>query len=177
MTAPSPPTRDETLALLLRARDLLDAAEVPSDGRLIWPFDYEMLSVPHEQESAMTDPAPGYPVAANPVPAVPAVQAVPLTPAEQEQVDMLYDELKPAATESARAYVLARTPASLQVAMNEKIDADWPAPEPPTEDVLAARREDAMSGFRTASVTLSQTAPVADPPVGQTYPAQFQPLR
>jgi hypothetical protein len=51
-----------------------------------------------------------------------------LTPAEQEQVDALYAELKPLATASARNYVLSRTPAALQEAMTAKIDADFPPP-------------------------------------------------
>jgi hypothetical protein len=62
--------------------------------------------------------------------------AEPLTPAEQEQCDALYAELKPMATDSARNYVLGRTPARLQEAMTALIDADWPVPDPPV--LLAA---------------------------------------
>jgi hypothetical protein len=84
---------------------------------------------------------PGYPLA-KPAPA-PAVaiqdgcvvyaQATPreLTPAEQEGVQTLYDELKPQATDAARNFVLARTKAEWQEAMSALIDADWPLPEPP----------------------------------------------
>jgi hypothetical protein len=46
---------------------------------------------------------PGYPVAQNPVPAVPTVQAVVLTPEETASADLLYDELKPMATGTRQA--------------------------------------------------------------------------
>jgi|SoimicmetaTmtLMA_FD_contig_31_21053126_length_646_multi_2_in_0_out_0_1 hypothetical protein len=54
-----------------------------------------------------------------------------LPPAEQAQVDALYEELKPIAVHTARDYVLARTKPEWQVEMTAKIDADWPVPEPP----------------------------------------------
>lgn len=47
---------------------------------------------------------------------------------EQAEVDLMYETLKPEATEAARNYVLSRTPAKYQEAMIAKIDADWPVP-------------------------------------------------
>jgi hypothetical protein len=55
-----------------------------------------------------------------------------LTPEETADADLLYEELKPMATEEARNYVLARTPAVMQEYMATKIEADWPVP--PAED-------------------------------------------
>lgn len=51
-----------------------------------------------------------------------------LTPEEDAAVALLYEELKPLATETARDYVLNRTPAWAQEAMAALIEADWPAP-------------------------------------------------
>jgi len=58
----------------------------------------------------------------------PVVEPLVLTPEETAEVQMLYDTLKPEATETARNYVLARTPAKYQVDMAALIEADWPAP-------------------------------------------------
>jgi hypothetical protein len=90
-----------------------------------------------------------------------AAPAPQLTPAEQEQCDLLYDQLKPEAIASARSYVLARTPANLQEAMNDKIDADFPPPPPPTEGELAARLEDANSAFRPGTPLAEAPPPPA----------------
>ena len=60
----------------------------------------------------------------------PVVEPLVLTPEETAEVDALYLELKPEATETARNYVLARTPAKYQVDMTAKIEADWPVPVP-----------------------------------------------
>jgi hypothetical protein len=76
-------------------------------------------------EAGNPTPAP-YPAFSQPAPA-----AHVLTPAEQEQCDALYEELKPQAISTARGFVLARTPVPLQEAMNAKIDADFPPPAPP----------------------------------------------
>lgn len=54
-----------------------------------------------------------------------------LSAADQAQLDALYIELKPQATETARNYVLSRTPAAWQEDMAAKIEADWPAPPDP----------------------------------------------
>lgn len=119
--------------------------------------------------NAAQAPAPGsgYPVAQSTAP--PTVAARALTPAEQEQCDQLYEELKPMATESARAYVLARTPANLQVEMTAKIDADWPAPPVMSDAEMASRREDANSAFRPSE---PRQAVAADQPAGSTYYGQ-----
>ena len=106
----------------------------------------------------------GYPVA----PVAPAAAAVVeprvLTPEEQEQVDTLYEDLKPEATETARNYVLSRTPANLQEAMAAKIEADWPAPVGMTAEEAASRAADLLSYSRRGT---APAAPVpADPPAG-----------
>jgi hypothetical protein len=72
----------------------------------------------------------GYPIASTPS-APPAAAAQALSPADQAQLDLLYEELKPEATMQARNYVLNRTPAAWQADMATKIDADWPVPAPP----------------------------------------------
>lgn len=106
----------------------------------------------------------------------PRVEAQALTPDEQAAVDLLYDTLKPEATETARNYVLNRTPAVYQEAMTAKIDADWPAP--PVEDpaVLESRRLDRESYKRSA--TAPDPNPNLDPnmPPGSIYAPQRSPL-
>ncbi len=97
----------------------------------------------------------GYPVA--PAPAAPVsaqVVAEPrvLTPEEQAEVDSLYEELKPEATETARNYVLSRTP----------------APPVMTVEEARTRREDLLSWSRRA-VPFAGVVVVPDPPAGQPY--------
>lgn len=74
---------------------------------------------------ALTQDPQTYPVMTS---GQPVVEPLVLTPEETEELDALYLELKPEATEAARNYVLARTPAKYQVDMAAKIEADWPAP-------------------------------------------------
>jgi hypothetical protein len=90
-----------------------------------------------------------------------------LTPEDQEKCDALYEELKPQATQEARDYVLARTPALYQEAMIAKIEADWPAP--PVEDpaLTESRRHDRDSYKRSADVNPNLN-PDANPNVGYT---------
>lgn len=68
-----------------------------------------------------TDTPPSYSARAT-------VEPLALTPEETEELTRLYEMLKPEATEGARNYVLARTPAKYQVDMTALIDADWPLP-------------------------------------------------
>jgi hypothetical protein len=118
-----------------------------------------------QQEQTMAEPR--YPVAQSTGPqAAPA--AVVLTPEETAAADLLYDELKPPATEAAREYVLARTPALFQEYMMTKIDADWPAPPAPPPELVRSRFEDAQSYQRRADAIVV-SAVVADPQVGQPY--------
>ena len=123
----------------------------------------------------MTDTSgTAYPVAQNPVPAVPAVEPLVLTPEETEAADLLYDELKPMATATARDYVLARTPATMQDYMADKIEADWPAPPPLTREEVESRRRDADSGLRRAEVVPALVR--SDPPPANPPPANPPPL-
>ena len=62
-----------------------------------------------------------------------------LSPADQEAVEQLYEELKPQAVEEYVTYILAHTPTELHVAMEEMVRADLVAAggepgqsEPPT---------------------------------------------
>jgi hypothetical protein len=93
--------------------------------------------------------------------AAPEQQA--LTPEETAAVDALYAELKPQATETARNYVLNRTPAAYQEAMAAKIEADWPLP--PVEDPAAfeSRRRDALAWKRPADPNLPSGTVYAPP--------------
>jgi hypothetical protein len=78
-----------------------------------------------ENDMALPQDPQTYPVMTS---GQPVVEPLVLTPEETAEVDALYLELKPEATEAARSYVLARTPAKYQVDMAAKIEADWPAP-------------------------------------------------
>jgi hypothetical protein len=122
----------------------------------------------------MAEPT-GYPVAqsSGQTPWVqPAPFVVELTPEETAAADLLYDELKPMATATAREYVLARTPAAYQEYMVTKIEADWPAPPADDPAVLESRRRDLGSGLRRADIVPAVVR--ADPPVGSTYEPRAQ---
>jgi hypothetical protein len=106
---------------------------------------------------ALVDPIiiPGQPHGTHRFPAQLSAQlleepAAELTPEELAQVDTMYEELKPEATETARNYVLNRTPARYQEAMAAKIEADWPLPPAADETLTDSRMRDRESYRRPA---------------------------
>ena len=106
-----------------------------------------------------------------------------LTPEELAQVDTMYEELKPDATEAARNYVLNRTPERFQEAMAAKIEADWPVPPAEDEATTDSRLRDRESYKRPADQPESAREgrdanvdrnPNFDPNVDPRYPVQPQ---
>jgi hypothetical protein len=100
------------------------------------------MALPYAQPAAQ---------APQPFNAQPEVVPLVLTPEEQAELDLLYETLKPAATEAARDYVLARTPAKYQVDMMAKIEADWPVPPVMDDAMMESRRMDATAYQRPAT--------------------------
>jgi hypothetical protein len=91
-----------------------------------------------------TDTPPSYSATAT-------VETRTLTTEETEELTRLYEMLKPEATEMARNYVLARTPAKYQLDMAALIEADWPAPPVMDPEMVESRRRDATAYQRPAT--------------------------